>query len=160
MTSISEIRPTAKLEPAASNFRVRRWSQLVPMKLSGLWTDLNRGPNCNRHSDLTNTLLAVNLHWGSSCLWTLCDTCCQPNTVVESLNLILRIRPRGCTFWSKILFFFSPLRSIHGLCSKVCQNCYLANLFPYHSTPSSMTDWCCCSIYQGCKQITVFLLVK
>jgi hypothetical protein len=78
-------------------------------------------------------------------LWTHCNTCCQPNTVVELLNLIRCIRPRGCTFWLKILIFLSPLRTKYRLCSKVCQNCYLANSFPYRSTSSSMIDWYCCS---------------
>jgi hypothetical protein len=66
-TSSSEIRPTARLERAASGFRVRWWRQLVPLKISGLSTHLNRGPNRSRHSYLTNTLLGMTLYRGSSC---------------------------------------------------------------------------------------------
>jgi len=73
-------------------------------------------------------------------LWAHCGTCYQPNTVVEALNLIFCIRPRGCTFLLKILIFLSPLRQIQGLCLKICHKCYTANSFLYRSTPNSMTE--------------------
>jgi len=63
MTSSSDIRPTTRL-PSSGSDDGGSW---FLWNFQAYRPHLNRGPLRTRHSDLTNTLLAMNLQWGSPC---------------------------------------------------------------------------------------------